>query len=100
MTPAIQAPVGLTGTHPAADRAELRTLRLRGSRTWVCRRCRSPIRAVSAYYLPDACPACGAATWPGGRCACSATRRPGSRGRAFCHACGCGVWARVGGDLP
>ena len=97
MTALTSAPPGVPRTNPAGDRAELRRLRLRGSCTYVCRRCRSPIRAVSAYYLPDACPACGAATWTGGRCVCSATRRPGARGRAFCHACGRGVWARVGG---
>jgi hypothetical protein len=100
MTAASHAPVGLAGTHHTAERAELRRLRLRGSSTYVCRRCRSPVRVVSAYYLPDACPACGAATWIDDRCACSATRRPGPRGGAFCHACGRSVWACVGGEDP
>ena len=71
-------------------------LHLRGATTYACRGCRSGIRVVSAWYLPDACPACGASTWTDGRCACSAQRRPGIHGRAFCHDCGDGIWVRVG----
>jgi hypothetical protein len=85
---------------PSERRAHLRMLQLRGSTSYACRRCRSAIRVASAWYLPEACPACGASTWTGGRCACSAERRPGVRGRAYCHACGDGIWVRVGRDAP
>jgi hypothetical protein len=54
------------------------------------------VRVVSAWYLPDACPLCGASTWTAGRCACSAERRPDAHGQAFCHACGSGIWVRIG----
>jgi hypothetical protein len=84
----------------APVRAQDQRLHLRGSRTYACRRCREGIRVVSAYYLPEVCPTCGAATWTAGRCSCSAERRPGIRGRAFCHACGESIWTRVGGDAP
>jgi hypothetical protein len=75
-------------------------LHLRGSTAYVCRRCRGGIRVVSAWYLPDACPRCGASTWEHGACRCSAERRPGGHGQAFCHACGDGIWVRVGPAGP
>ena len=82
---------------PDGRRATVRMLQLKGSTTYVCRRCRGGIRVVSAWYLPDSCPECGASTWTEGRCACSARRRPGVPGQAFCHACGEGIWVRLGG---
>ena len=82
---------------PEARRAAVRMLQLMGSTTYVCRRCRGGFRVVSAWYLPDSCPQCGASTWTGGRCSCSAERRPGAHGHAFCHACGDGIWIRLGG---
>jgi hypothetical protein len=85
---------------PERRRADARMLHLKGSTTYVCRRCRGGIRVVSAWYLPDSCPQCGAATWTGDRCSCSAERRPGAHGHAFCHACGDGIWVRLGGDGP
>ena len=71
-------------------------LHLKGSTAYACCHCQSGIRVVSAWYLPDSCPWCGASTWLDGRCACSAERRPEGHGQAFCHACGRGIWARVG----
>jgi hypothetical protein len=85
---------------PEQRRAEVRMLHLKGSTTYACRRCRGGIRVVSAWYLPDACPRCGASTWLEGRCECSAERRPGSHGQAFCQACGNGIWARVSRGTP
>lgn len=91
-------------THPAPTAAEARAaayrLRLAPSAVYACRCCREAVRVVSARHLPEACPACGAATWTeGGRCAgldgCAAVRRPGVRGRAHCHECGYSVWSRV-----
>ncbi|HSJ72703.1 MAG TPA: hypothetical protein VK904_00170 [Miltoncostaeaceae bacterium] len=91
---------GPSSASPAERRADARTLRLKGSTTYACRGCRNGIRVVSAWYLPDSCPACGASTWTEGRCSCSAGRRPGVHGHAFCHACGDGIWVRVGRDAP
>jgi hypothetical protein len=94
---AVTAPQALS---PEGRRAAARMLHLRGSTTYVCRRCRGGIRVVSAWHLPDSCPQCGASTWRGGRCSCSAERRPGVHGHAFCHACGEGIWVRLDGDTP
>jgi len=92
---ALLVPDRSDGLSPSERRAELRRLHLRGSTAFACRRCRGALRVTGAWYLPDACPSCGASTWTGGRCACSAERRPGRHGRAFCHACGEGIWVRL-----
>ncbi|MCU0307878.1 MAG: hypothetical protein MUE51_08970 [Thermoleophilia bacterium] len=81
-------------------RTQAYRLRLAPSRVYACRMCRGAVRVTGTRYLPDSCPACGASTWEEDlRCAnwihCDAVRRPGVRGRAFCHACGHSVWTPV-----
>jgi hypothetical protein len=92
----IAAPLHEPSLSRAERGAHLRGLHLQGATAYACRTCRNGVRVVSAWYLPAACPACGASTWSDGRCACSARRRPGTHGRAFCHQCGDGIWLRVG----
>lgn len=79
MTAATVEPGSRSWTKLGQDRAQHRRLHLTSPNTHVCTRCRQGVRVVSAYYLPDTCPACEATTWPGGRCACSAARRLGTR---------------------
>jgi hypothetical protein len=95
--------------YPATDagraRADVHRLRLSRHQVYACRSCREAVRVTSTHYLPEACPACGAATWGDDlRCAnrreCDAVRRPGVRGRAHCHACGHSVWTLVSTGRP
>ncbi len=52
----------------AADlRGGVRRLRLHGATVYACRQCRSPIRVVSAAYLPERCPAVRERYLDGGR---------------------------------
>jgi hypothetical protein len=85
----------------AADiRGGVWRLRLHGATIYACRQCRSPIRVVSAAYLPEHCPACGRGTWTaGGRCAvtaaCGTARPTGDGSHAHCPGCGESAWRRV-----
>jgi hypothetical protein len=86
-------------------RADVHRLRLSRHQVYACRSCRDAVRVTSAHYLPESCPTCGASTWGDDlRCAnrldCDAVRRPGTRGRAHCHACGYSVWALVSARRP
>ena len=52
------------GTPSSAElRRRIRRLRLHGATTYACRHCRTPVRVVSAAYLPESCSACGRGTW-------------------------------------
>ena len=64
----------------AETRDGIRRLRLHGATIYACRHCRTPIRVVSAAYLPESCRGCGRGTWTlEGSCALTAgcgTARP------------------------
>ena len=89
------------GTPSSAElRRQIRRLRLHGATIYACRHCRTPVRVVSAAYLPESCSACGRGTWtPEGRCsvtaACDAVQPPGHRPHAHCPRCGESVWRRL-----
>ena len=80
-------------------RAGLRRLRLHGATVYACRHCRTPMRVVSAAYLPERCPGCGNGTWThDGHCAMTAsceTVRPARRRAAHCPGCGESIWRRA-----
>ena len=100
----VEAPGGpmTPGAIPsAADiRGGVRRLRLHGATVYACRQCRSPIRVVSAAYLPERCPGCGSGTWTAdGRCtmtaSCDTVRPAGDRPRPHCPGCGESIWRRA-----
>ncbi len=96
----------LTRIPSAADmRRGIRRLQLHGATVYACRHCRTPIRVVSAAYLPERCHACGRGTWTlEGRCAitagCGTARPVGARPHAHCPGCGGSAWRRVGRADP
>ena len=84
----------------AETRDGIRRLRLHGATIYACRHCRTPIRVVSAAYLPESCRGCGRGTWTlEGSCAltagCGTARPAGERPHAHCPGCGESVWRRV-----
>jgi hypothetical protein len=93
---------GRPATSPsgAEMRRGMRRLRLHGATVYACRHCRTPMRVVSAAYLPERCPGCGNSTWtPEGRCAvtasCATVRPAGHRPHPHCPGCGESVWRRA-----
>ena len=86
-------------------RGGIRRLHLHGATIYACRHCRTPVRVVSAAYLPESCPGCGRGTWtPEGHCAvtpaCATVRPAGDRPHAHCPGCGESVWRRVASADP
>ena len=96
----------LAGIHSSAEmRHGIRRLRLHGATIYACRHCRTPVRVVSAAYLPESCSECGRGTWtPEGHCSvtagCVAIRPGGHRPHAHCPRCGESVWRRVATPNP
>lgn len=91
---------------PVAVEARGHAHRVRMTRyqVYACRHCRESVKVTSTHYLPDACVACGAATWDEDGCCnrieCDGRRRPGLRGRSHCHHCGTSVWTLVSAGTP